>query len=129
MKSAEVFLMKEETVYWVGTQPLPDNKTASIADDESFVAAIRCACESAGCQVRQFVSALGPFGTWLVEIEHHGEEKRILWNGKEERLILQVKLSQGGWEDPMAIAVATKTLDGFVDGVNAILSVIADNDA
>ena len=121
--------MKEESVFWVGTQPLLDKKTPDLADDESFVAEIRCACESAGCKVQRFISALGPFGTWLVEIEHHGEEKRILWNGKEERLILQVKLSQGGWEDPMAIAVATKTLDGFVDGINAILSRIEANDA
>jgi hypothetical protein len=121
--------MKEESIFWVGTQPLPEKKTPSLADDERFVAAITSVCESAGWQVGQFVSALGPFGTWLVEIERHGENQRILWNGKEERLIRQVKLSQGGWEDPDAIAVGTKDLDGFVDGVNAILSGIAGNDA
>jgi len=121
--------MKEESIFWVGTQPLAKKKTPSLADDESFVAAISSACESAGCQVGQFISALGPFGTWLIEIERHGEEQRILWNGKEERLILQIKLSQGGWEDSIAINVETKNLDGFVHSVNSILSRISGIDA
>jgi len=120
--------MKEESVFWVGTQPLPDKRTPSLADDESFVAAITSTCESAGCRVVQFVSALGPFGTWLVEIERHGENQRILWNGKKERLILQVSLSQGGWADPIEIAIETKDLDGFLNGVNAILSRSAGQD-
>jgi len=114
--------MKEENVFWVGTQPLPDKKAPVLADDESFVAAISGTCEAAGCRVGRFVSALGPYGTWVIEIERAGEDQRIVWNGKEERLVLQVKLRQGGWEDLPSIAVAAQDTDGFVAAVTEILS-------
>jgi len=114
--------MKEENVFWVGTQPLSEKRAPGLADDENFVAAISSACEGAGCQVGRFISALGPYGTWVVEIERDGEDQRIVWNGKEERLVLQVKLSRGGWEDPLTIEVASKDMDGFVAGVKEILS-------
>ena len=87
-----------------------------------LVAAISSACEGAGCQVGRFISALGPYGTWVIEIERAGEDQRIVWNGKEERLVLQVKLRQGGWEDLPSIAVAAQDTDGFVAAVTEILS-------
>ena len=114
--------MKEENVFWVGTQPLLGKKAKGLADDESFVAAIRATCEAAGCQVHRFVSALGPYGTWVVEIERDGRQQRIVWNGKDERLVLQLQLSQGGWEDPFAIEVTKQEAGGFVDGVKEILA-------
>jgi len=114
--------MKEENVFWVGTQPLLEKKGPVLADDESFVAAISATCEAAGCRVGRFVSALGPYGTWVIEIQRDGKDQRIVWNGKEERLVLQVELSQGGWEDPLAIEIDNKDADGFVAGVTRLLN-------
>jgi len=114
--------MKEENVYWVGTQPIGEKKAPDLADDPSFVAAITAACEAADCIVQGFISALGPYGTWLVEIKRDGQEQRILWNGKEAKLVLQVPLHQGGWEDPLAIEVTMQDKNGFVEAVTDILS-------
>ena len=107
----------------MGTQPVEEKKAPGLADDPNFVTAISTACEAAGCPVQRFVSALGPYGTWLVEIRRDGEEQRVLWNGKEARLVLQIRLTQGGWEDPLSIEVPVQDTDGFVAGVAQILSV------
>jgi hypothetical protein len=58
----------------------------------------------------------------VIEIERAGEDQRLVWNGKEQRLVLQVKLRQGGWEDLPSIAVPAQDTDGFVVGVTEILS-------
>ena len=113
--------MKEENVLWVGTQPIGEKTTPVLADDASFVAAITTVCEATGCRVHQFISALGPYGTWLVEIWRDGQDQRIFWNGKAARLVLQVSLSQGGWEDSLTIEVATLDTDGFVAAVTELL--------
>ena len=114
--------MKEENVYWVGTQPLAEKQAPHLADDPAFVAAISAACEAAACPVKRFISALGPYGTWLVEIQRDGQIQRVLWNGKETRLVLQVPLVGGGWEDPRSIELAKQDTDGFVAGVAEILA-------
>jgi len=113
--------MKEENVYWVGTQPISEKKAPSLGDDPAFVEAISAACEAAGCPVSRFISAMGPYGTWLVEIQRAGQGQRILWNGKDAALVLQVPLVEGGWEDPVSIEVATPDAAGFVAGINEIL--------
>jgi len=115
--------LKEENVFWVGTQPLTEKKQPALADDEEFVAAIAGACAAAGCRAGRFVSALGPYGTWVVEVERDGVQRaqRIVWNGKEARLILQSELPQGGWEDSRVIEVAAPDTAGFVAGVAALL--------
>jgi len=120
--------MKEEDVYWVGTQPILERKAAALADDPAFVAAISAACEAAGCPVNRFISAMGPYGTWLVEIQRAGQVQRILWNGKEACLVLQVPLIEGGWEDPLSIEVATQDTAGFLAGVNEIFASAAQRD-
>jgi len=114
--------MKEESVFWVGTQPLLDDRSPGLAHDEQFVAAMTRACAAAGCKVHRFVAALGPYGTWLVEIERDGEDQRVLWNGKEQRLVLQVKLEQGGWEDPRSLEIPDQDTEGFVAGITELLA-------
>jgi hypothetical protein len=45
--------MKEKTVFWVETQPLPERKVPSLAGDEGFVATSISIIESAGCDVNR----------------------------------------------------------------------------
>ena len=113
--------MKEDSIFWLGGQPGSQQKPDRLADDENFVAAIRAACEAAGCEYQRFISAQGPYGTWLVEIRRGGKAQRVLWNGKDACMVLQIELSQGGWEDAIVIEVAELDLDGFVAGVDQIL--------
>jgi hypothetical protein len=113
--------MKEEGIFWRGGAPGAKDKKNRLADDEQFVAAIREACETAGCRFQRFISAQGPYGTWLAEFERDGQAQRVLWNGKDECMVLQIKLSQGGWDDAITIEVATYDQLGFVAGVSDIL--------
>ena len=64
---------------------------------------------------------MGPYGTWLVEICRESQTQRVLWNGKEEQLVLQVPLMNGGWEDPLIISVDSQDTEGFVAGVQRLL--------
>ncbi len=114
--------MKEENVFWVGTQPLQEKSQPSLADDETFVAGIRGVFESSGYPVTQFVSALGPYGTWLVVFQRSEQEERVLWNGKTEQLILQIPLPAGGWEDRIVTEGLSQDFDGFVAGIEEILN-------
>lgn len=117
---------KEDDVFWLGGAPgirkKPGEPSGHLADRAEFSAAITRCCESAGCTVKQFVSAMGPYGTWLVAFEREGHAQRILWNGREERLVLQVELPNGGWEDPISIEVAQPDQAGFIAGVEQVLT-------
>ena len=108
--------MNEDQVHWVGT-----NKH-HLADDEQFVAAIRTVCEAGGYRFDRLISAMGPYGTWVAEIHRDGADLRVVWNGKDEQLVLQVQLPQGGWEDPVVKEVPEQTCDGFVERVGALLA-------
>ena len=113
--------MKEDEVFWLGGRSAPGEKGDRLADDENFVAAIRAACEAAGCEYQRFVSAQGPYGTWLAEIQRDGRAERVLWNGKDECMVLQIERTEGGWDDAVTIEVATHDQPGFVAGVSDIL--------
>ena len=118
--------MDEHEVYWVGQQPLALNdaekKQPMLGDDPAFVQAITAACAAAGYPLERFISALGPYGTWLAEIKRESQTQRVLWNGKDQQLVLQVPLQNGGWEDPLIMEVAVQDQDGFVAGVTELLS-------
>jgi hypothetical protein len=115
--------MTDNEVHWVGKRPGQDEKRTELLRDEAFIEAIRAVCESSGCRYQRFVAAMGPYGTWLAEIQRDGIDQRVLWNGKDECLVLQVKLPEGGWEDPVSLEVPEQTADGFVERVGALLKV------
>jgi hypothetical protein len=119
--------LKEEGIFWRGGAPGAKDKKGRLADDAEFVAAIRGACESAGCRFQRFVSAQGPYGTWLAEIERDGQAQRVLWNGKDECMVLQIERKQGGWDDTITIEVGTHDQPGFVAGVTEILMADLEN--
>lgn len=116
---------REEDIFWLGgapgTRKQPGEPSGHLADRSEFTAAITRCAESAGCTVKQFVSAKGPYGTWLIVYRRAGRAQRILWNGREQRLVLQLELPNGGWEDPISIEVASQDQTGFVAGVEQIL--------
>jgi hypothetical protein len=114
--------LKEEGIFWRGGAPGAKDKQGRLADDERFVAAIRGACETAGSHFQRFVSAQGPYGTWLALIERDGQAQRILWNGKDECMVLQTELEQGGWDDTVIIEVTEHSHDGFLLAVREILA-------
>ena len=115
-------MAEEHGIFWLGKQSKTGVEDKHLADTEEFVAGIRKACESCGCKVQQFVSAQGVYGTWLVEFSRDGTEERVLWNGKNKQLVLQVRKKQGLWEEPATMSVFNQDLNGFVAGVQSLLS-------
>ena len=116
----------EEDVFWLGgapsTRKRPGEPSGHLADVADFQTAVQARCQSAGGVVKQFVSARGPYGTWIVEFSRADRAERIVWNGREERLILQIELLNGGWEDPVSIAIASRDEAGFLAGVEQLLA-------
>ena len=113
--------MKENEVFWLGSRSRSGDERSNFADEEEFVAAIQAACEAHGCEVQRFVSAKGAYGTWLLEFGRDGINQRIVWNGKEEKLVLQVALTRGGWEEPKATTVASVDVQGFSEGIRVLI--------
>lgn len=114
--------MTEESVFWLGGRPQSATAGQHLADTPEFVAAIRSACEAVGAEVQQFVSAKGPYGTWLVAIRREGADERILWNGKDRTMVLQTALAQGGWEDTRVQAAEPQDTGAFVAALRSLLS-------
>lgn len=113
--------MKEKQVFWLGGRSSSGDELRNIADDHGFVTAIQTACESHGCEIQRFVSAKGAYGTWLLEFGRDGKDQRVVWNGREEKLVLQVALTSGGWEEPKATTIASVDIEGFVEGIRGLI--------
>ena len=114
--------MAESEVFWLGGKPGPKQRDQQLADSDTFVAAIRETCESLGCDYGRLISAQGDYGTWLVEFSREGKKQRILWNGKDEILVLQQERPNGGWDEPRRCSVTDQGRAGFVAGVTKILA-------
>jgi hypothetical protein len=113
--------LQEDEIFWMGGQRgSPDEKT-QLADDGDFVDSIEAACRSAGAEVSRFVSAQGSYGTWLVEFRLGGQSQRLVWNGKEQKLVLQVERERGGWDEPQETSVVVMDAGGFIAAVHQLL--------
>ncbi len=115
-------MAEEHGIFWLGAPPEPQQTPQHLADSDEFVCGIQQACESAGCQVKRFIAAQGVYGTWLVEFSRDATEERVLWNGKEQQLVLQVRSGHGSWDEPKTVPVANQDLEGFAAALEVLLS-------
>lgn len=113
--------MKEDEVFWLGTRSRSGDQRSNFADEPDFVAAMQNACEAHGGRIQRFVSARGVYGTWLLEFRRDGKNQRIVWNGKEEKLALQVESTTGSWEEPKATNVRSVDIQGFDEGIGILI--------
>ena len=113
--------MKENDVFWLGTRSRSGDQRRNFADEKEFAMAMQAACEAHGCTIQRFVSAKGVYGTWLLEFGRDGTNQRIVWNGKEEKLVLQVALARGGWDEPKVTTVASIDAPGFSAGISELI--------
>ena len=113
--------MKESEVFWLGTRSRSGDEFRNFADDQEFVIAMRTECKAHGCEIQRFVSAKGRYGTWLLEFGRDGKNQRVVWNGKEEKLLLQIALASGGWEEPRSTTVASVDVQGFAEGIRMLI--------
>jgi hypothetical protein len=113
--------MSEQEIFWVGRRPATTEPSALPAHDPAFEAALRATCERAGCPVQRFVAARGEFGSWLVEIFHEGEARRLIWNGQAGRLSFDAPNPAGGWDEQGAEELAVLTPEAVFAAMHRLL--------
>ena len=112
--------MKEEPVFWLGGTP-GARKTAPVPTTaDQLEPVVREACRAGGLEPDDFVVALGGYGSWLVHFTRAGCRERIVWNGKERKLVLQRALRSGGWQDLRDRQLAVESR--FPDAITELLS-------
>jgi hypothetical protein len=122
MKHDQKLNPAESEIFWLAAPSDRSKNAPKLADSTGFSAAIAQVCEEANYQVIRFVSAKGAYGTWLVELKRDAVEQRVVWNGKDKKLVLQLRRSEGGWDDTIVISISPETLESFARGVKSILS-------
>lgn len=115
--------MKEESVFWLGGKPGTQKAATDPPAAEGLEPAIREACRASGLEPENFVAALGGYGSWLMSVSGAGGHQRIVWNGKDRKLLLQRPLRSGGWEDLHECPVAAADAAGFAGAIAALLDI------
>jgi hypothetical protein len=106
---------------WIGRRPAALPTVEHPAQSEEFAAAVTSACAAAGCTVQDYVAAAGAYGSWLIRFSRGGTRQRLVWNGKEGRLLLEQATTGIDWDELQSRAVATRDTSGFVTAVQELL--------
>ena len=114
--------MKEEAVFWLGAKPGTLKAASAPPDAAGLEPAILAACRAQGIEPENFVAALGGYGSWLVHFERNAGRERVVWNGRDRKLVLQAALRSGGWEDRQDCPVTSVDENGFVTALGALLT-------
>jgi hypothetical protein len=89
--------MAEHEVMWIGRTPaglpLADNPAAT----EEYATALTDACAACGADVLDYVAAAGPYGSWLIRFDRNGQRERLVWNGREGRLVHERATAGTDW--------------------------------
>ncbi len=104
-------------MFWLGGKPGTQKAAAAAPDATSLEPAIRDACLAHGLVPEDFVAALGGHGSWLVHFARGETRQRIVWNGREQKLVLQSPVRSGGWVDLRECPLASADGPGFVAGI------------
>ena len=114
--------MKEESVFWLGGKPGTAEAAAVPPTAVNLEPVIVEACRARGLVPEDFVAALGGYGSWLVYIGGHQRRERIVWNGRDRKLVLQAAIHSGGWEDLRDCPVDQADAQGFVSAIATLMA-------
>lgn len=114
--------MKEEAVFWLGGKPGTQKAAEAPPEAGQLEPAIFAACRTQGLTPDDFVAALGGYGSWLVHFSRGPRRERIVWNGRDRKLVLQAAIRSGGWEDLRDCPVEKAEQDHFVAAIATLMS-------
>lgn len=117
--------MAEHEVMWIGRRPSALPTVEHLATSEDFAAAVTNACAEAGCSVQDYVAAAGAWGSWLIRFSRDGVRQRLVWNGKEGRLLLEQATAGIDWDELRSCAVAERDTASFIAAVQGLLQAAA----
>ena len=91
------------------------------ASTEAFAEAVTGACSSCGCEVEDYIAAAGAYGSWLVRFGRDGRRQRLVWNGKDGRLVLEKATTGPDWSELGSSPVSERDQEHFVAAIRALL--------
>ena len=118
--------MAEHEVMWIGRRPAAMAPVEHPASSETFAAAVTGACAACGADVEDYVAAAGAYGSWLVRFQRDGQRQRLVWNGKDGRLLLEQATTGVDWNELGSSPISERDPDHFVAGVRALLGAKAN---
>ena len=113
--------MAEHEVMWIGRRPAAMAPVEHPATSEAFAEAVTRACTGCGCDVHDYVAAAGIYGSWLVRFERQGERQRLVWNGKDGRLVLEQATAGVDWNELGSSPVSERDEAHFLLAIRNLL--------
>jgi len=106
---------------WIGRRPAAMAPVEHPATTEAFAEAVTSACASYGCEVEDYIAAAGSYGSWLVRFGRDGRRQRLVWNGKDGRLLLEEATTGSEWLERGSNPVSERDQEHFVAAIRALL--------
>ncbi|MDP2325003.1 MAG: hypothetical protein Q8N51_13380 [Gammaproteobacteria bacterium] len=113
--------MAEHEVMWIGRRPAAMAPAEHPATTEEFSEAVTSACTSCGCDVQDYVAAAGAYGSWLVRFERSGQRQRLVWNGKDGKLVLEQATAAVDWIELGSRPVGERDEAHFLSAIHTLL--------
>lgn len=118
--------MAEHEVMWIGRRPAALAPVEHPATSETFAEAVTAVCAGCGCDVEDYVAAAGAYGSWLLRFERDGQRQRLVWNGKDGRLVLEQATTGVDWNELCSSPVSERDQDHFVAAIQTLLGAQAN---
>jgi len=106
---------------WIGRRPAAVTPVEHAASTEAFAEAVTNVCAGYGCEVEDYIAAAGSYGSWLVRFGRDGRRQRLVWNGKDGRLVLEAATTGPDWHELGSSPVSERDQDHFVAAIRALL--------
>jgi hypothetical protein len=106
---------------WIGRRPAAMAPVEHPATSEEFAQAITSACANCGCDVQDYVAAAGAYGSWLARFERNGERQRLVWNGKDGKLVLEQATAGVDWIELGNSPLIERDEAHFLSAINDLL--------
>lgn len=113
--------MAEHEVMWIGRKPAQMAAAEPLAATEPFAGAVTAACGACGADVQDYIAAAGIHGSWMVRLVRGGRRQRLVWNGREGRLVLEEATTAVDWTERGSTPVSQQDAAGFVAAIRALL--------
>jgi hypothetical protein len=106
---------------WIGRRPAAMAPVEHVANTEAFAEAVTGACTGCGCEVEDYIAAAGSYGSWLVRFGRDGRRQRLVWNGKDGRLVLEEATAGPDWQELGSNAVSERDQAHFIAAIRELL--------
>lgn len=111
--------MTEQTLVWV--RRTPSKPAEPEINEQQLSASLAEACRGCGYQLDEFIAARGAFGSWLAQLGKDGRAHRVIWNGQDGRLVLEVAGAHAGWEEIASTVPERRDVEELVACAKSLL--------